>query len=265
MSSPVFDALLGLFVKHSHPEIPAAVLLDTRANILAADAATVRLAVSTETVGDYDGHEVFLANGSAWLLLPFLLYPEPEATNMGIEQSSPRIGYGEHYISDKALSNVWLGGNSLEIAGALRHTEDGFEGHHDGAYRTFVVGFVFQEGEDGQLQMQPNGSTDWFDVFTGNSVRLGANGLPLTQQHNTHMGAYPAPQIMHGGNAAMENPAQNRRLLNRTIHRIVPRTMSNAERLGLSGYQVFEGEDVFCSDTKTKWWWDGSDWHQYPV
>ena len=65
MSAPTFDNLFGGMLMHTHSEIPAAVLQDTRANILATSAATVRFAIATDEPDTYGGYQIWFANGTA--------------------------------------------------------------------------------------------------------------------------------------------------------------------------------------------------------
>lgn len=255
MSSPTFDVLLGALLKHDHSGAPAATLQDTRDNILAASAATVRFAIATDTL------ELFFANGSAWYLLPFKFYLEPATPDMGAYQDSSRIGYYADWITDKTLSNVTLGNNANTNTGGVRWNGTGFQVYYNGQWNNAVVGFTFREASDGRLQIKPAGKTEWYDVFTGNSESVGLNNLPITQQHNTHMGAYPAPQIVDGGDVNMDNPttAYANQLINRTIHRIRARRMTKAEALALVDHM--EGEPVYLTDTNQTVTSDGTDFY----
>lgn len=253
-TDPTFDALLGALVSHAHAGLPSATLQDTRANIIAASAATVRFAIATDTF------EIFFANGSDWYLLPFKFYIEPAAPDMGAYQDNNRAGYYDDFITDKHLANVHVGGNSATEEGGIRWTGTYFQIYYGGQWNNAVIGFTFREASDGRLQIKPSGLTDWYDVFTGNSVGLGLNNLPITQQHNTHIGAFPAPQIVDGGGVTMDNPttAYANQLINRTIHRILPRRMANAQRLALSQYETMAGEHVYETDTNDEYVSDGT-------
>lgn len=260
MSNPVFDALLGAMVMHAHTEIPAAVLQDTRANILAASAATVRFAVATDNADTLGGYEIFFANGSAWYEMPFRIYVKPNAPDMGAYQDSSRIGYGVDYVTDKRLSNVSVGDNATTATGAVRfnQTTNKFQIYYGGAWNNAVVGFVFDEASDARLRHTPVGHTETYDIFSGNSQSLGLNGIPSTQQYNTSMGAYPDPLKIDGGNADMSNPATVVNLLNRQIFRILVRRMTDAQRTALTAYDTLEGELVYATDTKKLYISDGA-------
>lgn len=257
MSAPTFDNLLGAMLMHTHSEIPAAVLQDTRANILATSAATVRFAIATDEPDTYGGYQIWFANGTAWYKLPARIYLW-SAPDMGAYQDSARNGYGDTYVTDKTISNVTLGGNANTTTGGIRWTGTYFQVYYNSTWNNAVIGFTFQEASDGRLQIKPSGKTDWYDVFTGNSTSVGLNNLPITQQHNTHMGAYPAPQIVDGGAATMDNPTSNAQLINRTIHRILVRRMTDAERTALTAYDTYEGELVYATDTKKLYISDGA-------
>lgn len=257
MSQPTFDAVLKVLMQHTHKDLLPEVLQEPRDDVVAASPTTPRFALTTDT------RELFLANGTDWYLLPFKLYIEPAAPDIGSRQDSNDLGIYEDAITDKRLSNVSVGTNADPKDGAIQFLAGQFLVYVNGVWLPAVLGLTLREGSDGQLQMQPTGKTEYYDVFTGNSQSVGRNKLPLTQQHNTHIGSHPYAQIMHGGNALMQNPDDTRQYVNRTIHHIVPRTMTDAERLALTDDDVYGGEDVFCEDTGEKWFWNGSDWTQH--
>lgn len=259
MSNPVFDSLLGAVMLHAHTEIPAAVLQDTRANILATSAATVRFAVATDQPDTYSGYELWFANGAQWYRLPARLYlwSNPD---MGAYQDSAPNGYGDTYITDKRLSNVSVGDNANTDTGGIRFnaTTLKFQIYYSGAWQNAVVGITLTEGSDGRLEQQPQGKTEYYDAFSGNSQTVGLNGIPMSQQFKSDMGAYPDPLKIDGGNADMSNPSTVVDLLNRQIFRLLVRRMTDAQRAALTAYDTLEGELVYATDTKKLYISDGA-------
>lgn len=264
MPAPTFDQLLGALMMHAHADIsatiPAAVLQSTRANILATSAATVRFAVATDNPNIYGGYEMFFANGTAWYELPFRIYLW-SAPDLGAYQDSVRNGYGPDYVTDKRLSNVSVGDNAATATGGIRfnQTTSKFQVYYNSAWNDAVIGLTMQEATDRRLQHKPSGLSEYYDAMSGNSQTLGLNNLPIVQQYNASMGAYPPPQIVDGGNVNMDNPASGTaQLLNRTIHRILVRRMTNAQRTAL--VDMLQGEIVLETDTSKFYGYDGAAW-----
>lgn len=243
MSAPTFDNLLGAMLMHGHADInaliPAATLQETRDNIIAASAATVRFAIATDTL------EIFFANGSAWYLLPFKFYLEPTAPDMGAYQDSSRIGYYENDITDKTLHNVSLGDNANTSTGGIRWTGTYFQIYYNSKWNNAVIGFTFSEASDKRLQHTP--SSEIYDAFSGNSQSLGFNNIPITQQYNTSLGAYPDSLKVDGGNADMNNQSVIVDLLNRQIFHVLLRRDTYANLKANNTY-YFEGEPAYPTD-----------------
>ena len=63
--------------------------------------------------------------------------------------------------------------------------------YSNGGWQNIVINFRFRESEDGgyQLEHQPIGFERWIIVHSGNSVELGTDELPITQQYQTSIGA----------------------------------------------------------------------------
>lgn len=259
MSAPTFDHLLGALVFHTHTEIPATVMQDTRVNILALSAATVRFAVATDQPDLYGGYEVWFANGSNWYRFPARLYVWT-APDMGKYQDSEPNGYGAADITDKRLSNVSLGNNVDVKDGAIQFNSTSlqFQIYKSGAWRDVLIGISLSEASDGHLQHVPTGFVLTYDIFSGNSERVGLSGLPIVQQHNVSMGAYPNPQIVDGGNADMSQSGTMLDRLNRTIHQILVRRMTDAQRAALTADDTMEGELIYATDTKKLYVSDGA-------
>jgi len=258
MATPVFDTLLGDMVMHEHPASGAAEpITDTRANILAMSPASPVFAQST------DYNDLFFWNGSAWLLVPFPFVAANANPDMGAYQDSSRIGLHANYVDDKLLTRITIGttyNNTRD--GELRYDPSaaigaGFFGRIGGAFAKFVTGIVLRELSS-RLQFQPSGSSEWYDVARMNSTSVGLNGLPITQDGQTSMGAYPAPLIIDGGNKNMDNPSTTTLLLHGTIFRLRCRRMTEAERAAMVAGHHAEGELIYATDTKKLYVSDGA-------
>lgn len=249
MTTPVFDTLLGDMVMHEHPVSGAAEpITDTRANILAMSPASAVFAQST------DHNDLFFWNESAWLQVPFPFVTANANPDMGAYQDSSRIGLHANYVDDKLLTRVTIGttyNNTRD--GELRYDPSaasgaGFFGRIGGAFAKFVTGIVLRELSS-RLQFQPNGSSEWYDVARMNSTSVGLNGLPITQDGQTSMGAYPAPLRINGGNKNMGMPSSATLLLHGTIFHIQLRCMTDAEKDALTAGETLQGEMIFVTDT----------------
>lgn len=123
--------------------------------------------------------------------------------DMGFIQNSDKYGYGNNYIDSKDLCYCSVGFNDIEGDGNIRTTSSGeFQHYSNGSYNVIVTGFRLRETSDDGLSFEhkPIGFENWIEISTGNSVNKGLNGLPITQNYNTSMGAYPVRQSVFGGN-----------------------------------------------------------------
>ena len=125
-----------------------------------------------------------------------------EATpDIGVKQDNDLRGYGDGYISDKTLAFVRLSEQAKEEEGAIRIKDNIFQTYITGAWQDVVTNFRFREDGNGsyELEHKPIGFTEWIEVLSGNSDLLGLNGLPITQNYATSMGAFPVPLQLDGG------------------------------------------------------------------
>jgi len=121
--------------------------------------------------------------------------------DIGQVQTSDARGYGNDYVSEKTLAYCRVGSNAFDQEGAIRIKNNLFETYIDGAWQTIVTNFRFREDENGdyELEHKPLGFNEWIEVNSGNSNKLGLNGLPIVQQYKVSMGAYPVPLEIDGG------------------------------------------------------------------
>lgn len=123
----------------------------------------------------------------------------PDLWDMGAEQTSDLRGYGNDYITDKSMNNVWVGANGRATSGGIRVISGVFQIYLNGAWVDVVTNFTMREDATYgyTLEHKPIGYTQWIEVMTGQSLNnLGLNGYPITNAYKTSMGAYPfIPQI----------------------------------------------------------------------
>jgi hypothetical protein len=172
-----------------------AALVDTKANILAADAADYDFGIATDTM------RLYLSDGSAWYESPLTFNTQVAAPNMGAEQNEGRSGYGDDYITDKRLAHVLIGSNERDEAGAIRVVDGTFQIYANGTWNDVVINFRFREDSAGayELEHKPIGFDYWYEIMSGNSDQLGIDGRPIVQQYATSMGAYQNRLIVDGG------------------------------------------------------------------
>ena len=125
----------------------------------------------------------------------------PAIPDIGAEQYNDTKGYGINYVSNKTLAYCRISSSALNEEGAVRIKDNIFQTYIGGAWQDVVTNFRFREDENGnfELEHKPIGFTGWIEVNSGNSDLLGLNGLPITQNYATSMGAYPVPLELDGG------------------------------------------------------------------
>lgn len=125
-----------------------------------------------------------------------------EATpDIGAKQDNDLRGYGDKYISNKTIAYSRISSAAFDEEGAIRIKDNVFQTYIGGEWQDVVTNFRFREDENGnfELEHKPIGFTGWIEVNSGNSDLLGLNGLPITQNYATSMGAYPVPLQLDGG------------------------------------------------------------------
>lgn len=231
----------------------ARVLVSLKATIQALTPSPGLVAYSTDT------KEVWVADGTAWQKIPFALVPDPLPPDMGWTQDSSRIGLAPNYVDSKLLTRAVIGTTSRELNGGVRYDNVavGFFGRVAGVWQKFVTGFKFLETAL-RLQWQPATSPEWYDAARLNSTSVGLNGLPLVQDGQASMGILPLPLIIDGGNVDMSAPNPATLRFHGVVFRILPRRMTNAERLALGIDATMQGEHVFETDTNAEYISDGA-------
>ena len=71
----------------------------------------------------------------------------------------------------------------------------------NGANEDVVTGFRFREDSDGsyELEHKPVGFEWWYELFSGNSDKIGIDGRPIIRQYSSDMGACQRPLVLSGG------------------------------------------------------------------
>jgi len=121
-----------------------------------------------------------------------------ESDDMGRVQDSDLRGYGFSYVTDKTLSNCRIGSNSETDNGAIRvninNDPNTFEIYLRGAwnYVLYDLTYIYDDFRHTPL-------TNQIYVWSGNSVLVGLNNRPITEEYDTSMGAYPPPKTIDGG------------------------------------------------------------------
>ena len=174
---------------------------DTEANILASteDAGVIAIA-SDENVNGH--HNIFVSLGAgAWMKMPFAAIPVSGDPDMGYPSENNLLGYGKEYITNKTLSNVQVGSNPNTNEGGFyidpaSASPRRFYMRLNGVTNTVMIDFSLLLG---YLVHYPFSTTQAVEVWNGDSVELGLNGIPLVQEYTRDMGPNPAPRIIHGG------------------------------------------------------------------
>lgn len=121
--------------------------------------------------------------------------------DIGLKQDNDLRGYGNNYISNKTIAYSRISSAAFDEEGAIRIKDNIFQTYINGEWQDIVTNFRFREDSSGQYELEhkPIGFTGWIEVNSGNSDLLGLNGLPITQNYATSMGAFPIPLTLDGG------------------------------------------------------------------
>lgn len=165
---------------------------DTKDNILASTPSSGTYAISTDT------DELFVYDGTNWQKNPFKLFVDSINPNMGYDQKSNRLGYGDDYITDKTLANTKIAGNELAENGAVK-VNTSISPNRLQIYLRDKWNTIFEDltTDYGDFRHTPLDKEVY--IWSGDSVAVGLNGRSITQDYITSMGAYPPAKIIDGG------------------------------------------------------------------
>lgn len=179
----------------------SSVTVDTRSNIQATTPANGTIGFTTDTT------EMALYYGGSWYFQPLkMIVRSGNGIDMGYTQDNSLIGIDADWISQKTLSDIYIGSN-VDTTNAsstripLRASGGTLQIYVSGAWQTIVSNFVFSENSayGYALEHTPVGFTRKIEVMTGNSLNdLGLNGLPMTHSYTNDMGPYPAGDWIGG-------------------------------------------------------------------
>ena len=170
-------------------------LVGTASNILSSAPTCGVVAFSTD-VGRF-----YIADGTVWKESSPILSTRTSGEDIGYEKYSSLDGYSPTYITDKYLHNVVLKYSATEEEGSVRSNAGVFQIYLNGVWNAVVINFVLQEDstEGYALEHKPVSiGGQWYILYSGNSVGLGIDGLPLVQQYVSSMGAYQTPLVIKG-------------------------------------------------------------------
>jgi hypothetical protein len=198
-----FDKLLGKVLLHNHKSADitdlstsflsiSSILVDTKVNILSTIPSTKTLAFASDT-----GYFYFW-NGSNWKESA-TKFSTRTSQDMGLEVDSSLQGYGDDYITDKTLYNMALGGHPATPSnGSLRvntsEDPDTLEIYLRSQWNTIIYDLTTSQGDFRHAPVSES-----IQVWSGNSVSVGLNGLPIVQEYQVSMGAYPYSIQISGG------------------------------------------------------------------
>lgn len=148
-----------------------------------------------------DYKELYIWYGE-WYQLPFHVVADPATPDIGYEDDSNKLGYGDTYVSDKLLANCVLGYSASTAEGSIRVNPTSLSGatlpqiqiYLSGAWRYIMWDITYQNND---CRHTPFG--EQIKMWSGCSIAVGLNGRPIVNEYQVSMGAYPAPFTINGG------------------------------------------------------------------
>lgn len=175
-------------------------LIDTKQNILETTADDGLIAISTDT------NQEFYSRGGAWYESSAIYKVRSANPDMGLDLESSLSGYGEDYITDKAISNSTIGYNTNTTEGGIRTAYASSLGRNvaqfylAGAWRTILSGInIVIDGAENVSDIEVTDFASPISLISGNSDALDLAGNPIVQNMKTDMGAYQSDLIINGG------------------------------------------------------------------
>ena len=175
----------------------------TLVNNSSASTTYLKLDASNDPItGDLDLGLNDISNVNALTVIGDFVNQDPNSIDMGYSNIHDNRGYNNEYINDKEIYNSAIKGHpNTPQEGSIRMLDGVLSCYLNGVWADIVTGFRFREDSDEgyELEHKPIGFYNWYEVSSGNSNEKGLNGLPITQQYTTSMGAYPVPLEIDGG------------------------------------------------------------------
>jgi hypothetical protein len=136
-----------------------------------------------------------------------------ENLNVGASQVSNVNDIGRDFIANKRLSNIKLGGynkavsNSDNDKGSLKGEIDTVTGDYEmymwstisETWRRFLAGISLRNDVTNQALVTDDFYDYTINLFTGDSLEVDGNGLPMVQRGSVSVGAFQRPPIVEGG------------------------------------------------------------------
>lgn len=173
------------------------VYVDLKANILATvppNPIAVGFSIDSPPIGK----KWFIYTNSNWYEFP-LSSDNRTLQDMGYTQDSAISGYGDDYITDKLIANSVIGSNTRAVNGAIRVNQDPTPDELEIYMRSsgwfdILYDLTYATGEFTHTPLET-----LIRVWSGHSVAVGLNGLPIIQEYQGSIGAYPSEPVIDGG------------------------------------------------------------------
>lgn len=165
---------------------------DTEATLLASSPTASGYVIATDTLRGlyYD------ADNTQWYIASIPLSTDNANPDAGAVEGADKQGYNKNIIIYKMLIDIFLGGNSHEVDGAIRldWSQDPpvFQIYFNGQWNNY---FVF-DTSTGILKY--DFQNDTYTAYSGNGSLVGANGIATTQQNKATAGANGTPIVING-------------------------------------------------------------------
>lgn len=161
---------------------------------------TATLIAFATTISSTDStpvNRMYVSTGTAWResTLPF---DDRSTIDMGFNPINSLLGYEADSFTDKIGYNFAIGGSQRTTNGGLRidvtQSPDTFEVRLRDQWNKIIYDFTIELGYFTHTPL-----SEAIKVWLGDSVSLGLNGIPIIQQYQVSMGAYPVPTPLSGG------------------------------------------------------------------
>lgn len=170
------------------------VTVGTEATILALTPTSGDMAYSTDTQFFY------VADGTNWRRASLKFYTDSANPDMGATQNNSKDGYYAAFITDKGLTNCYIGTNAGTTEGSIwvdnTVTPKKLRIYLNSTSNTILIDFSTSLG---YLIHTPFSTTQPVKVWSGMSSEIGLNGRPMINEYTQSMGAYPPPKVINGG------------------------------------------------------------------
>jgi hypothetical protein len=124
----------------------------------------------------------------------------PDIPDIGLEQTSDLRGYGEDYVTEKAITFCSVGYNDIEKDGNVRYNNGELQVYRVDKWDTLLSGIqIVTDETEIPLDVELTNFNYTLSLITGDSDEEDFNGEPLVQQMHVPMGCYSSHQYLNGG------------------------------------------------------------------